>query len=300
MDKRNPNLKDWQPVCRTIFKSDETKYALCMKMAEDLENNKIPQIEFMASMSTLSGKSLDELEKILDDAVHGVAELELQHVFQEPGQSQMSDHEYKPGDVVVGRKRHGLWTLVRMVSEEEAGYQTGLDIPLWEVQPVGQGAWSRTLVRQDTFEPATKSQMSASPDLRTDFDEKFAVFGGTLYRKGNIVQMWWDDTDKETWTAPNEQQAKDNFISMKERWNDKSELMAFPKDEGQKMKVTIAKTYKPKCSVCLKPIYVGQEYVETSGSRTRPSGVAHAYHYHLGTQTEADVLAKEKVMTEQR
>lgn len=107
-----------------------------MKLAEDYENKKIPEIEFMASLATLSGKSLDELEKILDDAVNG------------------------------------------------------------------------------------QSQLSDIPDLRNDFDEKFAVFGGTLYRKGNVVQMWWSDTDKETWTAPNEQQAKDNFAAMKERWSE--------------------------------------------------------------------------------
>ncbi|GAH61055.1 unnamed protein product, partial [marine sediment metagenome] len=48
-------------------------------------------------------------------------------------------------------------------------------------------------------------------DLRGDYDEIAHVREGILYRKGNIVQVWWDKWGKETWTAPGEEQAKENF-----------------------------------------------------------------------------------------
>jgi rubrerythrin len=56
------------------------------------------------------------------------------------------------------------------------------------------------------------------PDLRKDYDEKAEVLGGTLYRKGNIVQVWWSDGTKETWTS-DVANAQKNFQSMKERWS---------------------------------------------------------------------------------
>lgn len=57
------------------------------------------------------------------------------------------------------------------------------------------------------------------PDLREDYDEKAEVLDGTLYRKGNIVQVWWSDGTKETWTSPDAANAQRNFQSMKERWS---------------------------------------------------------------------------------
>ncbi|MBA7696186.1 hypothetical protein ES703_104829 [subsurface metagenome] len=55
-------------------------------------------------------------------------------------------------------------------------------------------------------------------DLRGDYDEIAHVKDGILYRKGNIVQVWWDKWGKETWTGPSEEQARENFNAMKERW----------------------------------------------------------------------------------
>lgn len=71
-------------------------------------------------------------------------------------------------------------------------------------------------------------------DLRKNYDEVVKVNSktdkskGTLYRKGNVVQMWWD-TDvlgrkqkqgNETWTNPDEKQAKRNFKDMKVRFSE--------------------------------------------------------------------------------
>lgn len=62
-------------------------------------------------------------------------------------------------------------------------------------------------------------------DIRKDYDDKVSVDGGVLYRKGKIVQVWWvkDSSGKkinkkETWTSPDEKQAKEEFKDMKERF----------------------------------------------------------------------------------
>jgi len=59
-------------------------------------------------------------------------------------------------------------------------------------------------------------------DLRTDYDEMAKIKEGTLYRKGNKIQVWWDKWGKETWTCPDEDQAKTNFNDMKGRWTEQS------------------------------------------------------------------------------
>lgn len=55
-------------------------------------------------------------------------------------------------------------------------------------------------------------------DIRKDYDEVAKVKGGRLYRKGGIVQVWWDEYGPETWTS-DEANAKTNFIAMRERWS---------------------------------------------------------------------------------
>lgn len=61
------------------------------------------------------------------------------------------------------------------------------------------------------------------PDLRQDHDEQTTVKGGTLYRKGKIVQVWWDhlpgEEGRETWTSPDADNAAREYNNMKERWN---------------------------------------------------------------------------------
>ena len=75
-----------------------------------------------------------------------------------------------------------------------------------------------------------KTHLKKTVDLRKDYDEKFVLKSksdksrGILYLKDNVVQVWWErDTsgrkiDKpETWTAPNDKQAKENYEDMKTR-----------------------------------------------------------------------------------
>ncbi len=57
-------------------------------------------------------------------------------------------------------------------------------------------------------------------DLRNNYDEKVRVDKGTLYRKGAVIQVWWDEWGKETWTGPDEKDARENFQAMKERWTE--------------------------------------------------------------------------------
>ena len=69
----------------------------------------------------------------------------------------------------------------------------------------------------------------AVADLRLKYDDKVEVKDGILYRKGNVVQVWWDkdvigrkfnsdDAGRETWTAPSESNAIQNFRDMASRW----------------------------------------------------------------------------------
>lgn len=89
-------------------------------------------------------------------------------------------------------------------------------------------------------------------DLSKDYDESAVVkpksgdkSSGTLYRKGKVVQMHWK-TDMlgrvmrkpETWSAPTEDQAKENFEDMIERWEAIRFYKAFDR-KGNKIKVTI-------------------------------------------------------------
>lgn len=60
--------------------------------------------------------------------------------------------------------------------------------------------------------------MTKKVDLRLDYDDCRDVPNGTLYRKGAVNQVWWSDDKPETWTAPTEQSAIDNFNCMVERW----------------------------------------------------------------------------------
>jgi len=85
LDKKNLATKDWLPVCKMIS-SDDAVRSLCMKLAEDYEAKKIPEIELMASLSTISGKTLDELEKILGEVVNGQSEKKSQMFDVHQGQ----------------------------------------------------------------------------------------------------------------------------------------------------------------------------------------------------------------------
>lgn len=67
------------------------------------------------------------------------------------------------------------------------------------------------------FDPPTPPK-APDVDLRTDYDEMAKVKSGTLYRKGGTIQVWWaPGWGTETWRS-DEENAKRNFVDMKERW----------------------------------------------------------------------------------
>lgn len=52
------------------------------------------------------------------------------------------------------------------------------------------------------------------PDLRYSHDEKADVLGGTLYRQGLTVQVWWH-SGPETWTGNSVTEAQQFFTDFK-------------------------------------------------------------------------------------
>lgn len=70
-------------------------------------------------------------------------------------------------------------------------------------------------------------------DIRNTADRRHFVVSahadGILYRRANIVQVWWsrvggdvfDPPVRETWTAPNTDEAEAEFRDMAERWADR-------------------------------------------------------------------------------
>jgi len=88
-------------------------------------------------------------------------------------------------------------------------------------------------------EPLYPHRPKSQIDLRKDFDEKAEVLNGILYRKGNIVQVWWSDGSKETWTS-DEANAKKNFQDMKERWEQSLEQIDITKGVIKRGKELVA------------------------------------------------------------
>ena len=62
------------------------------------------------------------------------------------------------------------------------------------------------------------------PDLRNCFDEKAEIKDGVMYRKKNVLQIWWThnaegnpfnipEKGRETWTMPTESDAIESFVN---------------------------------------------------------------------------------------
>lgn len=69
--------------------------------------------------------------------------------------------------------------------------------------------------------------MNGTVDLRSDFDAAASLDRGSIYRKANVIQVWWwrDALGRpyvpptcETWVTPNEAQARTNYEDMRARW----------------------------------------------------------------------------------
>lgn len=78
LDKTNKSTKEWLPVCK-LLSTDDAIQSFCLKLAEDYENKKMPELEFLASLATTSGKSLEEIDKILADVASGQQEVDKEH-----------------------------------------------------------------------------------------------------------------------------------------------------------------------------------------------------------------------------
>jgi hypothetical protein len=63
-------------------------------------------------------------------------------------------------------------------------------------------------------------------DLRKSYDQRVDIQYGVLYRKGNVLQVWWTHNSlgepfinpyqgRETWTMPTENDAVESFVN---RW----------------------------------------------------------------------------------
>jgi hypothetical protein len=63
-------------------------------------------------------------------------------------------------------------------------------------------------------------------DIRATADESVRVPHGTLYRRGEVTQCWWDTHGVETWHAPDAEQARREYLAMQERWADAEEREA--------------------------------------------------------------------------
>ena len=62
------------------------------------------------------------------------------------------------------------------------------------------------------------------PDLRNYYDEKVEIKDGVMYRKKNVLQIWWTHNTlgkpfdipvngRETWTMPTESDAIESFVN---------------------------------------------------------------------------------------
>ena len=51
--------------------------------------------------------------------------------------------------------------------------------------------------------------------------------------------------------------------------------MGFSRDEGKQLRIKRCRSYYPQCSICYKPIFKGDWFVLTCGSRIEKCGVAH-------------------------
>jgi len=64
----------------------------------------------------------------------------------------------------------------------------------------------------------------------------------------------------------------------------KGDKMGFSRDEGKPTRIKKCRTYYPQCTRCLKPIWKGEYFVETCGSKITYCGVA---HYNCNTPFSA-------------
>ena len=69
ISKGNQDLTEWKEICGKLSDNDVDKQSVCLKFAELYEAKKIPESELLASISNITGKTLDQIEEILKSNV---------------------------------------------------------------------------------------------------------------------------------------------------------------------------------------------------------------------------------------
>jgi hypothetical protein len=69
LNKGNQDLSEWKSICGRLSDNDVDRQSVCLKFAELYEAKKIPESELLASISNITGKTLDQIEEILKSSV---------------------------------------------------------------------------------------------------------------------------------------------------------------------------------------------------------------------------------------
>ena len=69
ISKGNQDLTEWKEICGKLANDNTDIQSVCLKFAELYESKKIPESELLASISNITGKSLDQIEEILKSNV---------------------------------------------------------------------------------------------------------------------------------------------------------------------------------------------------------------------------------------
>lgn len=69
ISKGNQDLTDWKVICGKLSDNDVDKQSVCVKFAELYESKKIPESELLASLSHVTGKTLDQIDTTLREFV---------------------------------------------------------------------------------------------------------------------------------------------------------------------------------------------------------------------------------------
>lgn len=115
MEKQQPESSEWVEVCKRLS-DDENVRALCVNLANDYEAKKIDDMEFVASLSTTSGKTMDQIEEVLSQVTSKEKPQESQ-VMQQTLSGQVTDWHDKINDAYKWFKENergmGGWGGVR-------------------------------------------------------------------------------------------------------------------------------------------------------------------------------------------
>ena len=67
--KNNESLIEWKEICGKLANDNTDIQSVCLKFAELYESKKIPESELLASLSHVTGKTLDQIDTTLREFV---------------------------------------------------------------------------------------------------------------------------------------------------------------------------------------------------------------------------------------